>query len=181
MANELGVRAMSLYNHIERKEDLLDLMFDEVAQQMVVDEPLPEDWREAITAIAQKEREILLRHPWMVDLAARRPQVGPNALKHGEQSLAAACRLDVSMKVAAHIVTAVDRYMTGYFVRERLLRDKQDGQGEGSVIESYMREMLASARFPYLARASEESVDSQESFEEGLGWLLDGIERQYGR
>ncbi len=172
---------MSLYNHIERKEDLLDLMFDEVVQQMVVDEPLPDGWRDAIIAIAQRQREVLLRHPWMVELAARRPQVGPNALKHGEQSLAAACRLDVGMKVAAHIVTAVDHYMTGYFIRERLLRDKQHGEGEGSVIEPYMREMLATGRFPYLARANEESVDPQESFEEGLGWLLDGIERQYGR
>jgi AcrR family transcriptional regulator len=180
VASELGVRAMSLYNHIERKEDLLDLMFDEIAQQLVLEEPLPEGWREAIGAIAHREREVLLRHRWMVDLTARRPQIGPNALKHGEQSLAALSSLDVGMKVAARIVTAVDHYTTGYFIREGLLRDREDGDQPGSVVESYMREMLATGNYPNLARAYKEGVEDQESFEEGLGWLLDGIEREYG-
>jgi hypothetical protein len=43
-----------------------------------------------------------------------------------------------------------------------------------------MREMLATGNYPNLARAYKEGVEDQESFEEGLGWLLDGIEREYG-
>nr|BFE30981.1 TetR/AcrR family transcriptional regulator C-terminal domain-containing protein [Actinomadura rugatobispora] len=173
IAGELNVRAMSLYTHIERKEDLLDLMFDEVAGELVIEDPLPDDWREAISAIARRERDTLLRHPWMVDLAARRPQVGPNALKHGEQSLAALSRLDVGMKDASKIVMAVDHYMTGYFVRARMLRERGGEQ-------PYMRDMLATGRFPHLERAFKEGAEDQEPFEQGLTWLLDGIAREYG-
>jgi AcrR family transcriptional regulator len=180
VAGELGVRAMSLYTHIERKQDLLDLMFDEVAGELLVEEPLPADWREAISAIARREHDVLLRHPWMVDLAARRPAVGPNSLRHGEQSLAALARLDIDPKAAARIVTAVDHYMTGYFVRERLLREREDDPGKGSVIEAYMRQMLATGRYPHLARAYREGAEDAEPFEQGLRWLLDGIEREYG-
>ncbi|XVQ10441.1 TetR/AcrR family transcriptional regulator [Spirillospora sp. CA-255316] len=177
IAGELGVRAMSLYTHIERKEDLLDLMFDEVAGELLVEDPLPDGWREAISAIARRERDTLMRHPWMVDLAARRPPIGPNALKHGEQSLAALSRLDVGMKDASKIVMAVDHYMTGYFVRERMLRES-GGERRGD--DPYMRDMLATGRFPRLERAFNEGAEEQESFEQGLAWLLDGIEREYG-
>jgi AcrR family transcriptional regulator len=177
VASELDVRAMSLYGHIDRKEDLFDLMMDEVACQLVVHEPLPDGWREAIIVIARRERDVLLRHPWMVDLVARRPRIGPNALQHGEQSLAALARLDVDVTTAARIVTAVDHYMTGYCIRERMVREHGEEQ---ALTEPYMREMLATGRFPYLQRAFDEGVQEQESFEQGLTWLLDGVERECG-
>lgn len=177
VAAELDVRAMSLYGHIERKEDLLDLMMDEVARELLVEEPPPDDWREAISAICRREREVLLRHPWMVDLVSRRPQIGPNALKHIEQSLAALDRLDVGVKAAARIVTAVDHYTTGYFIRERMERERGKTQ---ALTEPYIREMLSTGRFPHLEQAFNEAVEQQESFEQGLAWLLDGIERECG-
>ncbi|GAA2405835.1 hypothetical protein GCM10010191_12190 [Actinomadura vinacea] len=141
-----------------------------------MEEPLPDDWREAISMIARREYETLLRHPWMADLATR-PRVGPNALRHGEQSLAALSRLDIGMKDAAKVVMAVDHYMTGYFVRGRLLRARGDDTDDQS--EPYMHDMLATGSYPRLQRAHKEGMDDQEPFEQGLAWLLDGIEREY--
>src|SRR6185503_20100843 len=60
VATELGVRAMSLYTYIERKDDLLDLMADKVVEGILIEGELPDDWREAISMIARREREFIL-------------------------------------------------------------------------------------------------------------------------
>ena len=100
VAADLHARAMSLYTYIERKEDLLDLMADEVAAETLVPGELPADWREATLAIARRERQTTLRHPWLVDLVTRRSalgRVGPNMLRHSEQSIAALAGLDADL------------------------------------------------------------------------------------
>ncbi|MBX6766378.1 MAG: TetR/AcrR family transcriptional regulator C-terminal domain-containing protein [Actinomadura rubrobrunea] len=176
VAAALGVRPMSLYTHIERKEDLLDLMLDEVHRELIIEEELPADWREAISVIARREREVIRRHAWVIDLTARGPRVGPNGLRHAEQNLQALSGLDVDTAAAARIVTAVDHYMTGYVIRERLVSDQRaDHLGE-----SYVQKMIEEGDFPHLRRALRESVPQQESFEDGLRWLLDGIEQEFG-
>ncbi|MBO2451586.1 TetR/AcrR family transcriptional regulator C-terminal domain-containing protein [Actinomadura barringtoniae] len=176
IASELGVRPMSLYTHVERKEDLFDLMFDELSGEILVEGELAADWREAITSVARREREFLLNHPWVIELVGRRqPKIGPNGLRHGEQSLAALTGLGVDIATAGKIVTAVDHYMTGYVVREQT----QTAQ-EGALDQPYVQELLASGEFPTLKRAIDAGVAPRESFEEGLKWLLDGIEREFG-
>jgi AcrR family transcriptional regulator len=176
IASELGVRPMSLYTHVERKEDLFDLMFDAVSAEILVEGELASDWREAITAVARREREFLLNHPWVIELVGRRrPKVGPTGLRHGEQSLAALTGLGVDLATAGKIVTAVDHYMTGYVVREQT----QSAQ-ENVLDQPYIQELLATGEFPNLQQAAQAGVEPSESFEQGLKWLLDGIEREFG-
>src|SRR6266540_4084712 len=63
LAQELGVEAMSLYNHVANKNDVLDVMVDAVAGEIAA--PSGEaDWKTAIRTIAISSYETLLRHPW---------------------------------------------------------------------------------------------------------------------
>ena len=79
LAKTLGVEAMSLYNHVGNKDDLLDglvdLVFDEI-------EPPPSDvdWRTAMRRRAISTREALRRHPWAIGLMEARSQPGPATL-----------------------------------------------------------------------------------------------------
>jgi AcrR family transcriptional regulator len=63
LARELGVEAMSLYNHVANKRDLVDGMVD-----LVVDEfelPVGDgDWEAAVRTYATSAHDALLRHPW---------------------------------------------------------------------------------------------------------------------
>ena len=94
LATKLEARPMSLYSHIERKGDLIDLMVDEVMGGSVLPETLPSgDWRDDLRRIAQRTRENIRSHPWMIAAAFRRPFIGPNALRHIDQSLAAVSEL----------------------------------------------------------------------------------------
>ncbi|MBO2456402.1 TetR/AcrR family transcriptional regulator [Actinomadura violacea] len=180
VASELGVRAMSLYTHIEAKEDLLDLMYDVVAEEVLVEDGLPDDWRAAMVEIMRKERAAGLRHPWMFELAGRSPRVGPNGLRHAEQSMAAAARLTDDPKEMLAIVTTVDHYMLGFVLREQRLREMgttPTGEVRPSVLEqAYVRKLLESGDFPHLNSVLDAGLFSQEDFDLGLKWLLDGIE-----
>ena len=114
IATKLEARPMSLYSHIERKGDLIDLMVDEVMGGAVLPEPLPEDWREALRQIAQRTRESTRAHPWMIAAAFRRPFIGPNALRHFDQSLGAVASLPLPPERKRAVLLAVDTYTLGF-------------------------------------------------------------------
>src|SRR4029077_16802564 len=66
LAQALGVEAMSLYNHVANKGDIVDAMVDRIVSE--VDLPTGADWETAIPAVAIAGHETLLRHPWSSSL-----------------------------------------------------------------------------------------------------------------
>ncbi|NUR83354.1 MAG: TetR/AcrR family transcriptional regulator [Nonomuraea sp.] len=182
VAAELGARTMTLYSYIERKEDLLALMADEIAAEVLVEEPLPGDWREALLLMARREREVVRRHPWRVELISQRVAVGPNGLRHVEQKLSAFDGLGVDRLRAWRYLAAFNDYMTGFVVRESLERGapRESGINEAereAVAEPYIRELVEGGAFPRLAPMIEQGVPgADDNFERGLSWVLDGIE-----
>ncbi|MFG1706058.1 TetR/AcrR family transcriptional regulator C-terminal domain-containing protein [Nonomuraea sp. M3C6] len=182
VAAELGARAMTLYSYIERKEDLLALMLDEIAAEVLIDGPLPADWREALLLMAWRERELVRRHPWRVELISQRVAVGPNAMRHVEQKLSAFDGLGVDRLTAWRFLAAFNDYMTGFVVRESLERGEPRELGisdaeRAAVAEPYIKELVDSGEFPRLAPMIEQGVrGADDNFERGLNWVLDGIE-----
>jgi AcrR family transcriptional regulator len=187
VAAALGARTMSLYTYIDSKKDLLDLMADQVAGELLIEGELPADWREAVTLIARRERDAGLRHPWMVDLIKHRSHamVGPNVLRHLDQSLAAVAGLELEPREAIKVMAAVDDYMFGFTVREAREREITRRTGSGTTgswaaVQPYLSELLATGDFANVAPLLRGDVEVDDlDFEQGLRWLLDGIERAY--
>jgi AcrR family transcriptional regulator len=175
IATELGVRPMSLYTHIDRKEDLFDLMGDEIIGEVLVsEEELAVGWREALTSIANREREMIGRHPWVNELMGRKMWIGPNALRHMEQSLAALDELGLDLERGLQIVRAVDQYMFGYVSMEAAHSRMKRPLSE----YLYMDGLAESGEYPRIAPILRTDWwPGVEGFEVGLKWLLDGIER----
>jgi AcrR family transcriptional regulator len=182
VARSLGVGAMTLYSYVASKDDLLDLVFDELMGELLLPEPLPEDWREALSAIARRTRDVWLRHPWIASSIGERAGFGPNAMRHVEQSLAAVEGLGVDGADAMAILGAVDDYALGHTMR-RVLQQADRSEEQRAVMEAYWADMLASGEFPRLARIAEGpwELDHDERFERGLQWVLDGIAARYER
>src|ERR671925_327807 len=65
LGQKLGVEAMSLYNHVRDKDDLLDGMVDVVFGEIELTPP-GTDWRIAMRQRAISAHQVLLRHPWAV-------------------------------------------------------------------------------------------------------------------
>jgi AcrR family transcriptional regulator len=191
LARELRAGAMSLYHYFQSRDELLDLMGDTVAAEMLVTK-LPSDWREALRAIAQRSREAFLQHPWLLLTLQDRPRVSPNLLRHIEQSAQAVAPLAQSLDPALlnGIVTAVDDYMVGYTLRELALGGAAVGEDRGRKLamrfreewqQPYVRYLLESGEFPMLSQfVTMTAPPPSLSFEDGLDWLLDGFAARHG-
>jgi AcrR family transcriptional regulator len=175
VAADLGVRPMSLYTYIDRKEDLLALMRDEVDGEVLIGADLPSGWRRAMTAIARRTREVVLRHPWMTDLTAHNAAFGPNALRHMEESITALRELGLDPRLTVEVITAVDKYVLGHISFEVANRSI----ATASIAEQqFFHSLLATGEFPELSRIAADALASagaEDQFERGLSWLLDGI------
>jgi AcrR family transcriptional regulator len=198
LATKLDARPMSLYTHIEKKGDLIDLMVDEVMGGAVIPDGLPDDWRQALRQIAQRTRESTRAHPWMIAAAFRRPFIGPNALRHFDQSLGAVSSLPLTPERKRAVLLAVDTYTLG-FVRWEVISKTRDGGTDpaencaavpfdspsADEIDAYIATQVATGKYPHLAEfGGKKKVMSlgvkAEAFEAGLDWLLAGIEAEVG-
>ena len=191
LAGKLDARPMSLYSHIERKGDLVDLMIDEVMGGAIIAGEVPDDWREALRQIAGRTRAVARAHPWMIALAFRRPRLGPNALRHIDQSLAAVARLDLAPGRKRAALLAVDSYTLG-FVRWEVLTPIPDGRcgadaDDGPTaeeIDAYITAQAETGDYPHISELAGEDLTlgvAAENFEVGLEWLLAGIEAEVGQ
>ena len=71
IATELDAGTMTLYHYVRTKDELLTLVVDAVMAEVVIPatEPIPTDWRAALTMVAERTRAALERHPWILDIA----------------------------------------------------------------------------------------------------------------
>jgi AcrR family transcriptional regulator len=158
VAASLGARPMSLYTHIASKEDLVALMLNETVAGVLLPEPLPEDWREALRAIAHRSYRAFLAHPWALDALGRARQLGPNLVRHGEQSEAAVAPLGLARDDVWHVLRLVDAYTIG------------QAMTVASIVR--VREML---------EEFDDLPDLPNAFEVGLETVLDGVEGRFAR
>lgn len=179
VAAALNAGPMRLYGYIETKDELLDLMVDEVYGEITPPDPAA-DWRTGLRHVAHGIRNAAKRHEWFVDLLSNRPHQGPNSLAHIESTLAVV-RLD-SIDEVLGAVGAVMAYVYGAVRSEitELRAERTTGMTEEQWQRAsgpYMERMLATGRFPTLARVMYESSDRDpaEVFETGLSYVLDGI------
>jgi AcrR family transcriptional regulator len=77
----LGVTAMSLYNHVDNKDALLDGIVEELWSRIELAPNTHDDWRETIATLARALRDLVHRHPHAATLLTSRPIVPTAALR----------------------------------------------------------------------------------------------------
>jgi len=179
LGEALGVEAMSLYNHVANKEDLLDGMIDVVFAE--IDLPTGwADWRAAMRQRAISARRVLSRHGWAIGLMESRTSPGPATLRHHDAVIGCLRDAGFSIELAAHAFSVLDSYIYGFALQERSLPFPTPEQTAGLA-----QDILASFpadRYPHLAELTARHVlqpgyDYGDEFEFGLDLILDGLER----
>ncbi|MCS0602422.1 TetR/AcrR family transcriptional regulator [Streptomyces sp. LP11] len=186
VAGRLNAGPMRLYGYISTKEELFDLMVDEV-QAEILPEERSGDWREALRVLAHRTRRAALRHEWLADLLGGRPSLGPNGLAVTEARLAALdghADIDTVLRAAE----TVSAYVTGAIRREiaALRAERATGLSDRDWQRAsgpHVTGMLATGRFPALAKAVHDGteVDAETSFATGLDWVLDAVAAKLAR
>lgn len=161
LAQELGAGTMTLYHYMRNKDELLSLVMDAIVAEIVVDDgDLPDDWRDALTLIAHRVRAAIERHPWSLDIHDD-PTPGPHSLRHLDQSMRAVAPLGLPFRQSYDLVSAVDEYVYGYCLAERARRAGREQAGEGGDearprpdVVRYITDLLATGAYPALADLS---------------------------
>jgi AcrR family transcriptional regulator len=190
IARDLRVGAMSLYWHIESKEELHRLMLDTVHAEIEATPPSG-DWRTDLAAYASNTRSALLRHPWAIESVNTGPPSGPNDAGNAERLLGTLDRLGLDAKNKMWILTTLGTYVMG-----AALRDVQEMRWHRTVAETtaamteeelaawhaeFETQLRGSGRYPQIAKILDANFDpdapetSDERFWFGLGIVLDGI------
>jgi AcrR family transcriptional regulator len=179
LGDKLGVEAMSLYNHVRNKEDMLDGMVDVVFGEIALP-PSGADWRTAMRLRAISVREVLRRHPWANGLMESRSSPGPANLRHHDAVLGSLRKAGFSVEMAAHAYSILDGYIYGFTLTEMTLPFRNPG--EVAEVAGNILERFRAGEYPHLAemavdRAMKPGYNYGDEFEFGLDLILDGIKR----
>ena len=178
----LGVEAMSLYNHIANKSELLDGMVDVVFGE--IDLPGGEsDWRSAMRQRAISARTVLSRHRWAIGLMESRTTPGPATLRHHDAVIGSLRGGGFSVAMAAHAFSVLDSYIYGFALQEANL-PFDTGEETAELAQAILAQFPAD-EYPHLTELTVEHVlqpgyDYGNEYAFGLDLILDGLEHARG-
>ena len=179
LGEELGVEAMSLYNHVANKEDLLNGMVDSVFNEI----ELPshnDDWKTAMRKRSVSFRAALARHPWATGLKDSGTNPGPATLRHHDRVIGTLRSAGFSIAMTAHAFSALDSYIYGFAMQEKNLPITTEE--ETAAMAHILLAQLPANEYPYLAELTADYVlkpgyNYSDEFPLGLDLILDGLER----
>jgi AcrR family transcriptional regulator len=189
LAQELGVEAMSLYNHVANKRDLVDGMVDLVVSEIEL--PSNAKWDTAIREYAISAHRILLSHPWAPSLVMSPPTeriTQSPRLRYVEWLLGRLREAGFSPELTYSAYHALDSHILGFTLWQLGHSAGAKALGEGKDLDDLAASILQELRagdFPYLAEHAEQHLaapkdDGAHEFEFGLDLILDGLKRAGG-
>jgi AcrR family transcriptional regulator len=175
----LGVEAMTLYNHVASKGDLLDGMVDVVFGEIGLP-PADGGWKPAMRQRAIAVRAVLSRHRWAIGLMESRRSPGPATLRHHDAVLGCLREAGFSVELTAHAYSLLDSYIYGFALQETSL--PFGTPEETAQVTREIADQMPAGEYPYLAEMATAHVlqpgyQYGSEFEVGLDLILDTLER----
>jgi AcrR family transcriptional regulator len=181
LAKELGVEAMSLYNHVANKDDLLDGMVDLVFAEIEL--PATDgDWRAAMRRRAVSTREALNRHRWAIGLMEGRSSHGPANLSLHNAVLGCLRAAGFSLEMTVHAYSVQDSYIYGFALQERDMSSESADDFAAEAQRQMQAYQAVLADYPHLVEVvgghvAKTGYDYATEFLFGLDLILDGLDR----
>ncbi len=191
LATRLNSGATSIYWHVANKDELLDLVLDEIYGELKV--PVDEEglrWRDVVQRFAYSMRDTLARHVWAVPLVGARPAIGPNALR-------AMSRLTGTLRDAGftgynvdYAASSVMSYVMGWAISEAAWqRMVAQSGGDPRAVVAQMRPLVEQAAVDYpdllerydCLQNDDPMVVRALGFDFGLVSLVDGLTVRLGQ
>ncbi|MEV0390085.1 TetR/AcrR family transcriptional regulator [Nonomuraea sp. NPDC050643] len=179
VADRLGFTTMSLYRHVPGRDQLVDLMLDEVMGEHP--EAAPEGgWRARLESVARQAWQIRTRHPWIAEVRGTRHLPGPNGVAHYDYMLSTLTGTGLRPSEVIAVIGLLGRFVDAeaLLLVETRREERRSGVSEeewwgarGSLYERL-------GDYPTITRLWETGGwdHPEDSFEFGLRRLLDGVE-----
>jgi AcrR family transcriptional regulator len=178
LAQELGVKPMSVYHYVANKDEILDGIVDLVFSEIELPEP-GGDWQSEMRRRANSARRVLRRHHWAITLLQSRINPGPATLRHHNAIIGALRGAGFSVELTAHAFALIDSYVYGFALSEAAL-PIHGPDSVADVAESMMQEFFAPGAYPHLVEFTTEHIlkpgyEFGDEFEFGLTLILDAL------
>jgi len=180
LGQSLGYEAMSLYNHVANKDDLLDGILDLVLAEM--EPPDRDGGLPAIRSAALSAHEALKRHPWAATMLMAPTRIRPARIQYMDALLASLRHAGLSADTTYHAYHVLDAHIVGFSLwastHGKMPEHIEDAR-------AWFEEMIPVATLPYLHEHGLQHLDEGphhdvSAFEYGLDLLLGGFERLQG-
>jgi AcrR family transcriptional regulator len=176
LAQELGVKAMSLYNHVTNKDDILDGIIDMVISEIELPD-LTIDWKIAMRRRSISAHAVLLSHPWATMAIVSRLNAGPAMLRYVDATLGCLREAGFSFEMADHAWNVIDSHIYGFTLQE--LNFPLEATEYSEVAEDNLS-LIPSDQYPYLNQLTHSVIDGRydglHDFEFGLDLILNGLD-----
>jgi TetR/AcrR family tetracycline transcriptional repressor len=178
LGRELGVEAMSLYNHVKDKEDILDGILEVVMAEFEFPEETG-DWEADVRAGARAWRRLMIAHPAVIALFAesKHPASSPERLRPMEWAFDLFVRGGLSEDEVVHAFRAFGGYIMGSVLNE--VANPVPGMGDRDHRAEHVQlaGALPPTEFPNLVRLLPliAECDAEVDFEFGLDLLIAGL------
>lgn len=177
LGQALGFEAMSLYNHVANKDDLLDGMLDLVLAEM--EPPAPEEGLNGVRAAAISAHESLTRHLWAAGLLMAPSRVRPGRLAFMNGLLAALREAGLSPETTYHAYHVIDAHIIGFSLWQAT-HDFELPDQITDDLQGFLDRMLPQETYPDLHAHGMQHLDKGphrdvSAFEYGLDLILESL------
>jgi AcrR family transcriptional regulator len=184
----LGAVATAVYWHVANKEELVELVVDEVYGEIEVPAVTETgQWRAAAESSARSVRDMIVRHPWVAPTLAEvgMNYLGPNLMRVSDQLLGVYLTAGFELVEADHASKTVLGYVIGIASTEaatitKLHRSGMDHDAWRAAV--WPAAVKAAEPYPHIRAlyaahdATDLTVDAEDNFSYGLNRILDGLE-----
>lgn len=186
VATAIGTAPASLYRYVSTRNELLELMADQVTGEYSLGEPLSGQPVTDLLALGRQALALYRRHPWLLDIPPAIGVPGPNALAYMDRVLAILAGTGLGVRAKFELIGlytgAVRSFAQTEANQRRAGRDTAQWQ---AAVASYLVQVAADGRHPHLAAAlagppaenpaAEKPAAEEPLFDRMLTWILTGL------
>ena len=181
LGQALGFEAMSLYNHVANKDDVIDGILDLVLAEGELPSPSG-NWDRAVRASAVSVHAALRRHPWASAVVMAPGRLRPARLRYMDSLLGRIREAGFSAETTYHAYHVLDGHIIGFSLWEA---GHSFSDAQVSDIAAAFERLIPVDVYPYLHEHGEQHFaggphHDVSAFEFGLDLILDGLKRLRG-
>jgi len=178
LGQKLGFEAMSLYNHVANKDDLIDGILDLVLAEGELPSPDGE-WDAAVRESAISVHAALQRHPWACSLVMAPGHIRPARMAYMNALLGRLREAGFSADETYHAYHVLDGHIFGYSLYETSHAYSDEDAAE---FEASLDQFLPVDTYPYLNEHGRQHLTEGphrevSAFAFGLDLILDGLKK----
>jgi AcrR family transcriptional regulator len=178
LGQALGFEAMSLYNHVANKDDVIDGILDLVLAESELPSPSGE-WDGAVRSSAVSVHTALRRHPWASAVVMAPGRLRPARLRYMDSLLGRIREAGFSAETTYHAYHVLDGHIFGFSLWEA---SHSYSDADASEMMAAFERTITADEYPYLREHGEQHFaegphHDVSAFEFGLDLILDGLKK----